>query len=435
MYARDVFHVNMSAWYALTFPHITNGPGKRYVGPLPPHIDHTHAHLIPYVSSVGSASAPWVAGVEGGPTYPDPSPHAVDQPYIDVLKTSTWPVITMNEWNEAKKSVGMPSAYEFYVRRSLRSTDLGGERFPVMYVDKTVSDKYVAATQFLLDTHFKPWVRGTASLMEPHETYYKKMTRAYVEPSKGVFKLHPLYVTNADDRSILMTVVHEIAHMLREVTDRNFQVDNGHDWFWQQICLRIGGDGHVYNKAFVTSEHTLRGSYVFTCTQSNSRGATCIFHIPKFKTFTYDDRYTRLVGEESGTCAKHTQPFQRTFWDDSSRPAVVVRGTDGIVTLVMDTVEFNGVKTAALTYIREVKRLTTPESTKRVNMDPLADLETLTLLEHAVNASVDMTSVYAAARRTGLTCLPLIQKYTGVNPLTHAASVAYKNSMFSISDS
>lgn len=433
----------MSDWYALNHAQITAGPGRKYVGYLPPHGERrsTLNDRIPYVSVVGSTPMfggereSWVAGAEDGPAYPNPSPHAADQPYINFLQTTTWPEITMNEWYEAKIQAGISVVHEFYMKRHLRGKHLGAERMPVTHVDMHIASKYVVAAQSILDTYFNGRILKTSCTVEliPTDTKrYNNMTRAYANSVRHVISLHPMYLSNADDYSILMTLLHEIAHIIRPLVDDKYQEESGHDWFWQQICIHIGGDGLVYDAVFESSEHVLKRSYVFTCTQPDKTKATCMFHIPKRK-YTYDDRYSDLVCEGgSSTCTRHGASFQRTFWDDSSRPATLFKWDDGIVEFMMEAIEFNAVKSAILKLVVEVMagmkpRATGPVSSKKSRMEPNSDMGKLQVRVQSIHDAKDMATLYAVTRVTRDMCINYIHAYSG--DLSHPAYWAYEAEM------
>lgn len=370
--------------------HATAGPvlyGKRFVGQLTPHDVSlgVRAAPKPYMTLVsrdrlvesvfGSAQfvkgAPTYAQLDTGPVFPMPSPNEFDAPYIAFLQTTRFPKITMNEWNDVKRSMGKPINREFIYRR--QSKRLRTDDDSVVYTTKnsaqTIQD-YVEVLQRIVNTRFKTLLRRKeweVMLMRPGDEVWASVeVRAATSVADRRIKFRPEYMAGASEASILETALHEIAHAVHlefnaeqrkridatiadggVITPADQQAmimmsspDKSHNWFWQQICFNIGSDGTEFDTSFPSMDVVMSRERLFTCTQPNDREPTCVVHIDADARSTYDDRASNIVDVRTGRCTRHGASFVRVMDDVSTEEGVeMIKTPEGLVGVLGDYVD------------------------------------------------------------------------------------------------
>lgn len=414
----------MSAWLSLNGMLTTGNVDSytKFVGALPSHdFDTRPVQIVPYFNPGTDFTIPSNA------RYPDPSPnHEVDSLCIALIRMAPMTRVTWKMWNELRSKHGIKRTVTYTERRNLRSVDLGFERHPFTVVDRDAKrpEKYVGVAQELYDRYFKGTLlydgktqECAFSLMKPEEGEYKTYTRGYNrydrEKNEPFVRLHPEYLKNASDGNIFETVLHEIAHALRWRIKRKLQVRDGHDWMWQQIYLKIGGDGSIRDDKFTQVGTASRIDCVYVCRNETRENIKCAFRISKYKIpFEYDDSYTELIGSD-GCCALHHQTFQR-LTAEAPVDVEISKSDTGVVTITKDDVMLASSKHAteclvdALTEMRDAAK-ETEFCTELVDFLNVVGVE----LERHRNATTirDLYAVKIPLDRMCLSYLDLINSY------------------------
>lgn len=192
--------------------------------------------------------------------------------------------------------------------------------------------------------------------------------------SKQLITLHTDATSNNTDREAFDTIMHEIAHAIRDKYTYEYPPDteeykrtDGHDLLWTKIFMRIYGSSKYYGRGF-SADRFFHQVYAFHCQCEDA--TKCFFSIHRDQeTFRQSSAHPIIDTTNEGNipiCAKHKKPFVFAYLTDE----------DGFGALEnMDDRLSSKVKT--FTYSTDLHRF-------KVNMEQLCRIDLIEYLDDLV---------------------------------------------------